>query len=161
MYSPYSFYRFSLKFRRIGGFCMFHITPFDRRPKDLFHYLDDMEKSFFGELDTAFSQFRTDILDKGDHFVLQAELPGFSKEDIHIDIDGDYLTIQAEHKSENEEKKENYIRQERHYGSYARSFNVAQINTDKIDASYKDGVLELKLPKRDKTVPPSRQIEIK
>ena len=60
---------------------------------------------------------RTDILDKGDHYQLQAELPGFNKEDIKINLEGDCLTIQAEHKEETEEKKKEYVRKERHYGS--------------------------------------------
>ena len=85
------------------------------------------------------------------------------KEDIKLDLNGDYLTISAEHNEEKEEKdeKRNYVRKERRYGSYSRSFNVANIDTDHIAASYENGVLTLDLPKRTETAPVSHQIEIK
>ncbi len=124
---------------------MFDLIPFGRRDKDLFHYFDDFNKNFFGDMGIA--EFKTDIMDKGDKYILQAELPGFAKEDIQIDINGDYLTISAEHKEEKEEKKDDYIRKERRYGSFARSFNIADVKADAISAEYKDGVLELEMPK--------------
>lgn len=140
---------------------MFDLMPFERREKNLFNYLDNMEKNFFGNSLGNFSAIRTDILDKGDHYQLQAELPGFNKEDIKINLEGDCLTIQAEHKEETEEKKKEYVRKERHYGSFARSFDVSGINTDQITADYKDGILTMTLPKTVPTTPASRQIELK
>ena len=83
---------------------MFDLMPFGRNDNNLFNYLDNVEKNFFSGFNT--SQFRTDILDKDDHYELQAELPGFQKEDIHIDVENDTLTISAEHNDEVEEKKE-------------------------------------------------------
>jgi HSP20 family protein len=94
---------------------MFDLMPFGRNEKNLFHYLDSMEKNFFGDMASDFPQFRTDILDKGDKYVLEAELPGFSKEDISIDIRDDRLIISAEHNDSSEDKKENYVRKERRY----------------------------------------------
>ena len=140
---------------------MFDLMPFERREKNLFNYLDNMEKNFFGNSLGNFSAIRTDILDKGDHYQLQAELPGFNKEDIKINLEGECLTIQAEHKEESEEKKKEYVRKERHYGSFARSFDVSGINTDQITADYKDGILTMTLPKTAPTTPSSRQIELK
>lgn len=141
---------------------MFEMMPFERQERNLFNYLDNMEKSFFGGLNDNISQFRTDVLDKGDKYVLEAELPGFKKEDIHIDLNGDILTIRAEHSEEKEEKKKEYVRRERKYGSYSRSFDVSGIETEKIGASYKDGILELELPKAQPApVPTSHQIDIK
>ena len=140
---------------------MFDLMPFERRERNLFNYLDNMEKNFFGNSLGNFSAIRTDILDKGDHYQLQAELPGFNKEDIKINLEGDCLTIQAEHKEETEEKKKEYVRKERHYGSFARSFDVSGINTSQITADYKDGILTLTLPKTVPTTPSSRQIELK
>ncbi len=58
---------------------MFDLMPFNRREDNLFHYLDNLEKNFWGDLATNVSSFRTDVLDKGDKFVLEAELPGFQK----------------------------------------------------------------------------------
>lgn len=130
---------------------MFDLMPLKRNPNRLFnYYLDNFEKSFFNDLPaemTDLSQFRTDILDKGDHYELKADLPGFSKEEIKIDLKGSNLSIYAEHKEEKEEKKENYLRRERRVGSFARSFDVTGIDTDKISATYNEGVLILEMPK--------------
>lgn len=139
---------------------MFELMPFGRREKSMFDYLDNMERQFFGDLPMGFSEFRTDIVDKGDKFVMQAELPGFEKGDIHIDIDGDRLTIRAEHKDDKEEKKDNYVRRERRYGTFSRSFNMTGIDTGAIQAAYTNGVLELELPKKQPKAPESRQIDI-
>ncbi len=139
---------------------MFDMMPFGRNDNNLFHYLDNMERSLFGDTFGSFSQFRTDILDKGDHYELQAELPGFEKEDIHIDVQGDSLTVSAQHSDSKEEKQDNYVRKERKYGSYSRSFDLSGIKADNITASYKNGVLILCLPKMENEVPASRRIDI-
>ena len=106
---------------------MFGMIPFTREENSLWNYLDNMEKNLF----TGFgdmSQFRCDIQDKGDHYLMEAELPGFQKEDISLDLNGDNMVITARHNSEKEEKGEgNYLRRERKYGSYSRSFNVSGI----------------------------------
>lgn len=146
----------------MGDKSMFDLIPFDHNEKNLFNYLDDVEKNFFRSLTADVSQFRTDILDKGDHYLLQAELPGFSKEEIKVDMQDNCLTIHAEHKEEKEEKKHSYVRRERKYGSFSRSFDISQINPEGITASYANGILELTLPK--KPTPPAqqqKQIEIK
>lgn len=140
---------------------MLNLMPFSRREDNLFNYLDNLEKNFFGDIDQNLSQFRTDIIDDGDHYTMKADLPGFAKEDIHIDLNDNTLTIHAEHKEENETKNDNYVRRERRYGSFSRSFDVSNINTSDIDASYINGVLELKLPKLETVVPEPRKIEVK
>ena len=109
----------------------------------------------------AVSAFRTDVLDTGDAFKLESELPGFRKEDIKIDIENDCLTISAERKADNKEEKDNYIKRERFYGSFSRSFDVSGINVDGIEAAYNDGVLTVKLPKKAAEIPASRRLEIK
>lgn len=138
---------------------MLDLMTFDRNANTLFQYLDNMERNFFGNMGNV-SQFRTDILDRGDHFELQAELPGFRKEDIHIDLDGDRMTISAQHNASQEEKKENFVYRERRYGSFSRSFDVSGIHKEGIKAAYTDGILTLTLPKEGEVVPPTRQIEI-
>ena len=139
---------------------MFGMIPFTRQENNLFRYLDNMERemmSGFGD----FSQFRCDIQDKGGSYLLEAELPGFQKEDISIQLDGDDLVITANHNSEMEDKKEqNYVRRERKFGSYSRRFNVAGIDTSAITAAYNNGVLELTLPKKVEQAPAARTIEI-
>lgn len=92
---------------------MFDLMPFERRTRNLSNFFDAFDKTFFSDFPASFSEIRTDILDKGDKFVLQAELPGFDKEDIRIDLNGDTLSISAEHKAESEEKKEDGLRPQR------------------------------------------------
>ena len=121
--------------------------------------MEDFEKHFFGRQLPA---FKTDIRETENSYILDAELPGFSKEDIHAEVRNGYLTIHAEHKSENEEKdeKNNYIRRERSYGSFSRSFDLEGIKSDEITASYKDGVLSLTLPKEETKQTEGRRLEI-
>lgn len=140
---------------------MFDLMPFEQKSRNLADYFDNLEKSFFGGLSTGVGQIRTDILDKGDKYLLRAELPGFEKSDIKIDLNGDMLTISAEHNQERVDEKDDYVRRERRYGSFTRSFDVTGIQTDKIDASYNNGVLELALPKVTQTQPGSRAIQVR
>jgi HSP20 family protein len=140
---------------------MFDLIPFEHRSSSLFDYLNKMNQDVFGEIEKEFSPCRTDILDKGDKFVLRADMPGFNKEDIRIGIDGDRLTLTAEHNEESNEDGKDYIRKERRYGSLSRSFDISNIDAEKITASYEKGVLELELPKQAAVQPPTRQIEIK
>ncbi len=146
---------------------MFELIPFDRTIRrmatfDPFREMDNLERSFFGEGNVV-STFRTDVSDTGDAFKLESELPGFNKDDIKIDIENDCLTISAERKLDtaDEDKKTNFIKRERFYGSYSRSFDVTGIDVDGIDAAYADGVLTLTLPKKKEVLPASRRLEIK
>ena len=142
---------------------MFELMPFGYRRVSAynpFRDFEEMSRSFWDNNNV--SAFRTDITEKDGKYVLEADLPGFKKEDISVDIDKDCLTITAEHKSE--EKEENaysYIRRERYYGSYTRSFNVKGIDTEAITAAYNDGVLTLTMPKKEPEVPAARRLEIK
>ncbi len=140
---------------------MFELMPFGRKERGLSDYFDQMEKNFFGSLDAGFSAIRTDVLDQGDKYLLRAELPGFEKKDIHIDLDGDRLVISAEHNAEKEEKeKDSFVRRERTYGSFMRSFDVSGIRVADIKANYTNGLLELELPKAEAQAPTARRIEI-
>ena len=97
---------------------MFGLTPYERRNGigyyDPFKELEDFEKKFFANT-TALANFKTDIRDEGGNYVLEADLPGFEKGDISIDISDGVLTISAEHKTSNDKKDKegNYIRRER------------------------------------------------
>ena len=137
---------------------MFELTPYSTRRSvyDPFNLFSD----FFGTSSNAVMELRTDITDKGDSFVLEADLPGFKKDDIRIDLENDRLTIRAERRSEHEDNKSGCIRRERHFGSFERSFDVSGIDTSGIKANYTDGVLTLTLPKRPELVPDNRSIVI-
>ena len=141
---------------------MFGMIPFERHENNMFDLFDNFERSFFGN-SGSLTAFRTDIRDEGDKFVLEAELPGFKKEEIKLDLKDGILTVSAQHteNSEEKDKKGNYIRRERKYGSFVRSFDVSGIREEDITAAYHDGVLELELPKATPTIPAARQIEIR
>lgn len=125
-----------------------------------FRDFEDINRAFFG--DNGLAEFKTDIRDMGDAFQLEADLPGFRKEDISLSLNGETLTIKAERHSdfEDQEKKGGYLRCERSYGSYTRSFDVSGVDTAAIKASYKDGVLTLTLPKMNRRLPEAHTIEI-
>ena len=137
---------------------MFELTPYSTRRSiyDPFNMFNE----FFGDSSSSVMELRTDITDRGDSFVLEADLPGFKKDDIKIDLENDRLTIKAERRNEHEEKDKSYVRCERSYGSYARSFDISGIKAEGIKASYNDGVLSLTMPKKDVEVSGSRRLAI-
>lgn len=141
---------------------MFGLTPFERKSYDLFNAFHDFEDDFFGG-NKMMNNMKIDIRDKKNEYLLEAELPGFKKEDIKLDINGDYLVLTAEHNEEKNEKDDDgkYICRERSYGSFQRSFNISNVDVDRIDAEYNDGVLKLVLPKKEEEVPQTRRLEIK
>ena len=140
---------------------MLSLVPFESAGNNIFNYLDNIEKNFFGNFYSGNTHFRTDIEDKGDRFILTSELPGYEKDDISIDVSEDMLTIKAENHSEKTEEDENrYVRKERRGGFLCRSFNVSGIDTDGIYAEYKNGILTLELPKITPERPDVKKIEI-
>lgn len=150
---------------------MFELRPY-RRNNHLVAYnpfkeMEDMERAFFGDPFNGFfrsadlAEFKTDIYDEGDHYVLEADLPGFDKNDIKLDINGDTLSINAERHSEKETKdNDKYICSERSYGRYVREFNISAVEADNIKAKYDNGVLTLILPKKGEALPESKHLEI-
>lgn len=144
---------------------MFEITPYARGSRHLNSYdpfkaMEEFEKNFFGRQLPA---FKTDIRENEQAYVLEAELPGFSKDDIQVEVKNGYLTICAEHRFESGDKNEknDYIRRERSYGAFSRSFDLDGIDSDGITAYYRDGVLTLTLPKVAVKSEDGRLIEIR
>lgn len=141
---------------------MFGMLPFERSDDNFFDAFDNFQRKFFGENNSSVPAFRTDIRDNGESFLLECELPGFQKEDIHLELKDNILTIHAEH-TENQDQqndKGHYIRRERRYGSFSRSFDVSGIDENGITAAYQNGILELNLPKAKPAVPETRRIAI-
>lgn len=102
---------------------------------------------------------KIDLYNGKDELIVKAELPGMKKEDVKVSLIENILTIEGERKLENEKKKDNYYKIERSYGAFARSIYLpAEVKSDKINASYKDGVLEIHLPKVEEEKP--RRINI-
>lgn len=142
-----------------------YVTPYTRKNHamnvfDPFNMMADWDRGLFHE--PIGSSFCTDIREDGDNYVLEADLPGFKKEDIHIDLADDRMTITAERHSDYEQKDQqgSFLRCERSYGSFVRSFDMAGIDTDAVKASFTDGVLKLTLPKRKEIPQEKRRLEI-
>jgi HSP20 family protein len=97
-------------------------------------------------------RIKVDVSEADAAYDVKADIPGVKKEDIHVAIDGNQVSIEAEVKKEKEEKKgEKVVRSERYYGKECRSFTLgSDIDAAKAEAKYHDGVLELKLPKKEK-----------
>jgi HSP20 family protein len=100
-----------------------------------------------------------DIYEQNGNIVLKAELPGIDPKDVDVRVENNILTLRGERKLENEVKRESYHRVERAYGSFTRSFTLPNVvDTEKIKAEYKDGLLRMTLPTKDEAKP--KQISI-
>jgi HSP20 family protein len=134
---------------------------------DPFKELQDIERRIGAVLNTnravqKVESFTPAVNEKVDEkgYYLEIDLPGVKKENIEISVNDGILTISGERKLERKEEKENYTRIESFFGRFERSFKLpADANTDEIEAKYKDGVLKLFIPKRQK--PEGKRIEIK
>jgi len=101
-----------------------------------------------------------DISETEKEYVISGEIPGIEPKDLEVTLNDGVLTVKGEKKQESEEKEENYHRVERHYGSFQRSFRLPEnIKRDDLDASYKDGILKLTLPKSEQSE--VKKIEVK
>ena len=136
---------------------MFELMPFGRTRSmdafDPFRSFDEMTRSFFGNGEPGL--FRTDVRDTGDAYLVEADLPGVKKEDIHVDIDGERGGSKEERAQDG-----SYIRCERSYGSFSRSFDISGVQAENISAAYENGVLTLTMPKKEAAVPAARRLEI-
>ena len=130
---------------------MYTLTPFRRHlPRELANPLatDRFFRSFFDVSDmVGAAGFRVDVRDKGDAFLLEAELPGVTKESINLTLQEDALVISADLNEEKKEEKAGYLYSERRTGHVERRFNLEGIQADGIAAAYENGVLTVTLPK--------------
>ena len=100
-----------------------------------------------------------DIAESENEIVVRAEVPGMKQEDIDIELTGDTLTLRGDRKFENEERRENFVRVERSYGRFQRSFTLGvPVQMDGVRATYRDGILEVHLPKSEDTKPRKVQV---
>lgn len=139
---------------------MFNIIrhdPFSVARSDPFADIDDLLKGFFVR-PVAFEgqtpmQIKMDVKENDGTYTVHADIPGVKKEDIHVTIEGNQVSISAEKKVEKEEKEgDKVLRSERYHGTVARSFTLGQdVDESKAEAKYSDGVLELTLPKKATT----------
>jgi len=103
-----------------------------------------------------------DIYETADAVIVAAPVPGVKPEDVKISILGDTLTIKGETKSEEQVERENYIRQERRYGSFCRAVALPDgLDRDKAEAEFEDGVLKVTFPKSEEVKPKSIKVQVK
>jgi HSP20 family protein len=128
---------------------------------DLNRFQREVEKNFFqGRNRPADFAPMVDVHEDEEALVLRADLPGVKREDIEIQVDANVLTLKGERKLEQENEKRRYHRVERSYGSFVRQWQIpTNIDASKVDASFADGILTLKLPKKEEQKP--RKIEIR
>jgi len=106
--------------------------------------------------------FPVDIKDTPEAVIIKAELPGMNKDDIKVRFADNLMTISGERRKEEKEKGENYIRVERNFGAFSRSFTVnTPVKQDKVKARYREGILEITLPKEAPTMHQEIDIEVK
>jgi len=104
---------------------------------------------------------RVDIAENDKEFVIKAEIPEVNKEDVKVSVDNGVLTIQGERKQEKEEKGKKFHRVERYYGSFTRSFILPEnVDESKVKASFKDGMLNLNIPKTEKDKPKAIEVKV-
>ena len=105
---------------------------------------DFLDKDFFKSMPSA------NIIEDPNQFNIELAVPGMSKNDFHIKVENDVLTISAEKKEEKEEKNEKYTRKEFYYGSFERSFTLPNsVTSDRIEGKYENGILKLAIPKKE------------
>lgn len=142
---------------------MFGLIPFRRRNEsdslsDLFPSMEEFFSDDF--FSPAQRKFKCDIRESKKDYKIDAELPGFDKGDITIEYENNYLTIRAKREEETKVEDESFIRQERHHGEFLRRFYIDNVDESNIKAKFKNGILRITLPKREKELKTTNRIEI-
>jgi HSP20 family protein len=102
-----------------------------------------------------------DIFEKGDDVIVKSDMPGMTKEDIEVNLTDDSITLSGERKKEEKVEEKNFYRLERSYGSFRRTFALpSEVRSDKAKASFKDGVLEVRIPKSESAKQKEKKIRI-
>lgn len=133
---------------------MANLSRFDPFKMDMGDSLDDVFEGFFRPVmsskNTTTPQIKLDVKEDDKQYKIHADIPGVKKEDIHVEVDGNVVNISAQmHRQEEEKKDTKVIRSERYFGKVSRSFALdTDLDETKAEAEYKDGVLELVLPKK-------------
>ena len=142
---------------------MSNTVPGNDKSMDIMRrFLGDDWNGFFNNGLPGFltGSIRADIKEKENEYIVEAEMPGFTKDQIEIQYENGTLTILARQQNELNENKDKYLRRERHYGELRRSFSIENIQEDQISAQYKDGILHVVLPKDQNKEIKAKRIDI-
>lgn len=141
---------------------MLALTPFRRtylHGYDPFREFERLERRLFENRMPP--DFRIDIREEGDIYIMEADLPGFDKADIRIELEGTYMTVRAERTlQKGEEQEGKYLCSERSFGVWERTFDISGVDGDSLHASYKNGVLTVTMPKKKAKVQEKRSLEV-
>ncbi|SDW09935.1 HSP20 family protein [Marinococcus luteus] len=144
---------------------MADLTP-NRRNRGFFPDLSrgfgfgDLLNDHFLEPLQDMNKFKLDVREEDKEYVVEAELPGFHKEDIQVEYGAPVLSISAKREEKQDIDHDDYVHRERSYGEFRRRITLENIKEDEIQASFKNGVLKLQLPKEDKRSVTKKQIDI-
>ena len=133
------------------------LVPFGKGPRDIEQLFDAMFEDF--NIMSLSNHMKVDIMEKDNELIVEAEIPGVSKEQIHINYHNEYLTISVEDRQEYNEERENYIRKERKIGRSSRTLYVGNVREEGITAKYDNGILKLRLPKT-KEIKSKKKIDV-
>ena len=122
-------------------------------------FFDDDFDDFFKPVMRR-NDVKCDIYEENGEYHIEMDIPGYDKKDINIEVKDGYLTIKASKETEDKEETKNYIRRERVVGSFTKSFALGDVDTDKIDAKFENGILNITIPKQE-VVDNTKTIEIK
>ncbi|MCH4178127.1 MAG: Hsp20/alpha crystallin family protein [Streptococcaceae bacterium] len=131
---------------------LFNMTPFN--------FFEDFGRGFFDNFKDQ--MVKTDIHENDTEYLVEAELPGFEKDNVNISYENDVLTIEATHKTDDkkEDDKGNLVRSERSFSAVRRQFLISNIDKDKVKAKYEEGILKIVLPKSQANGQPKSIIPI-
>jgi len=137
---------------------MLEMTPFRKGNNNIARgddYFNQFFRNFFGDnfagfMDMHQNPFRVDIRESNEAYFIEAELPGVKKEDINVEYNNNYLTLSAKREDKATNIEGNFVKRERHFGELKRSFYVDDIDENKIEASFKEGILRVVLYKQSK-----------
>lgn len=142
-----------------------HESPLAAFREEMYRLFDRFWREPFGDIEPFGSWFggwgpALDVSETAEEICVRAELPGVAADDLEISVSGDVLTLRGEKKQETEEKGRGYHRVERRFGDFQRSVPLpASVDRDKVEAAYRDGVLTIRLPKKETAKP--KRIEVK
>jgi len=151
--------------------------PFESLRREIDRLFDDFDRGFWrspfrrsmfdiepfwGRATSWAAEPAVDIVEKEKAYEITAELPGLDEKNIEVKLANGGLTIKGEKQEEKEEKKKDYYLHERRFGAFERYFAVPEgVDTDKVEASFKKGVLTVTLPKKPEAIKPEKKIEVK
>lgn len=125
---------------------MFEIIPWEKNsmPAKRNDIFDQALSNFFN---CSKNNFSVDLKESDKEYIIEADLPGFEKDNINISYEKGYLTISAKRTTLKEDSEENFVKKERTFGEFSRSFYMNNVDEDKINAKFENGVLKINLPK--------------